>query len=149
MPKVKHILDRKGTEVFSIGRRQSALEAAQLMNDKAIGSLVVVDEERVVGIVTERDILRRVVACESNPTRTPVEEVMSHPVACCRHDTPLAECRSVMTSKRIRHLPVVEKGTLCGMVTSGDILAHEISEHKSTIEYLNEYLYSSQAPTGV
>ena len=148
MPTVDKVLKEKGTEVASIGREQSALEAAREMNIKRIGSLVVVEAGKVVGIITERDILRRPVAKERDPSKTTVSEIMSTPVACCRTDTKLEECRGVMTDKRIRHLPVVEDGRLRGILTSGDILAQEINEHKGTIEYLHEYLYSPQAPHG-
>jgi signal-transduction protein with cAMP-binding, CBS, and nucleotidyltransferase domain len=73
---------------------------------------------------------------------------MSTPVACCRSETSLEECRAVMTGQRIRHLPVVDGGRLAGIVTIGDLMAHELKEHQITIEYLNEYLYSPPTPTG-
>jgi CBS domain-containing protein len=142
MSTVRVILNHKGAEVASIEREATALEAAREMNDRRIGSLVVLEGLKVIGIITERDILRRVVACERNPAGTKVHEVMSAPLACCRLDTTLDECRSVMTEKRIRHLPVVEDDQLKGIVTSGDILAFQIADHQNTIKYLNEYLYS-------
>jgi len=148
MNNVQQILDRKGLEVTTIGLRASALQAAHLMNDMRIGSLVVVDGDRVIGIVTERDILRRIVAAERDPAVTRVESIMTAPVACCRPDTHLEECRAVMTSQRIRHLPVVVDGHLAGIVTIGDLTAHEIQEHQQTIEYLHEYLYSAPTPMG-
>ncbi len=148
MKTVRNLLDHKGRHVSSISAADTALEAAHRMNDQRIGSLVVIADGKVIGIITERDILTRIVAVERDPSATRVEEIMSHPVACCRLDTTVEECRSVMTVKRIRHLPVVEEGRLMGIITSGDILASEIQEHKTTIEYLNEYLYSSGAPHG-
>jgi CBS domain-containing protein len=145
MNTVQQLLDRKGVGVSTIERHATALHAAHLMNDLHIGSLVVIEGDKVVGIVTERDILRRVVAAERDPAITPVETIMSTPVACCRPDTQLEECRAVMTGQRLRHLPVVHEGKLFGIVTIGDLLAHEIKEHQITIEYLNEYLYSINA----
>ena len=95
----------------------------------------------MAGIITERDILRRVVAAERNPALTAVREVMTASVACCRRETSLDECRSVMTSKRIRHLPVVDEHGVCGIVTIGDLMAHEVDEHQATIEHLNGYIF--------
>ncbi len=141
MPNVQSILERKGSEVASIARTATVLQAATLMNQKRIGALVVTDGDRAVGIFTERDILNRIVAAGKEPKTTPVGEVMTAPMACCRRDTRLSECRTVMTQKRIRHLPVVEEGKLFGMVSIGDLLAGEVADQQATIEYLNEYLY--------
>ncbi len=111
------------------------------MNERRIGGLVVTSGDRVIGIFTERDVLIRVVAAGRPPGETLVESVMTTPMACCRRDTPLAECRAVMTNKRIRHLPVVEEGKLYGIISAGDILAGEVADQRETIEYLHEYLY--------
>jgi len=117
------------------------MEAVKIMSDRRIGSLVVGRREKVVGIFTERDVLNRVVAKHLDPLKTIVKDVMTTPVACCQPTTKLAECRSVMTEKRIRHLPVVKENRLLGMISSGDILALEFGEQQQTIEYLHEYLY--------
>jgi CBS domain-containing protein len=111
------------------------------MNTHRIGSLVVTDGDRAVGIFTERDILQRVVGADRQPADTVVKDVMTTPMACCRRDTKLAECRAIMTTKRIRHLPVVEDGKLLGIISAGDLLAHEVADQQSTIEYLHDYLY--------
>ena len=141
MATVKDILDKKNSSVASISKSNVVLDAAKKMNDSRIGSLVVTEGDNVVGIFTERDILTRIVAAGRNPGNTPVGEVMSAPVACCRRDTTLEECRAVMTQKRIRHLPVVEEKKLLGIITSGDILARKVDAHEETIRYLNEYIY--------
>ena len=141
MPSAKTVLDRKGSDVATVERGATALDAAKAMNERHIGALVVTDGDRVVGIFTERDILNRVVAAGKSPDKVQVGDVMTSPMACCRRDTPLAECKAVMTEKRIRHLPVVEDGKLFGMVSSGDILAGECADQQETIEYLHEYLY--------
>jgi CBS domain-containing protein len=135
------ILDRKGTDVATIAKAASVLEAAALMNQRHIGAVVVTDQDRVVGIFTERDILNRVVAQEKPPSETVVGDVMTSPMAVCRRDTRLQECRSTMTAKRIRHLPVVEEGKLYGLISAGDVLANEVENQQSTIEYLHDYLY--------
>jgi len=141
MPTVTSILDRKGSDVATVRHDHTVLEAAKLMNDKHIGAVVVLNGEKVVGIFTERDILRRVVAAGRKPESVRIEEVMTSPMACCRRDTRLAEAKGVMTHKRIRHLPVVEDGKLYGMISSGDIMASESADQQATIEYLHEYLH--------
>ena len=141
MPTVQSILDKKGSHVTTVGHDQSVLEAAMLMNDKRIGAVVVLEGDRVVGIFTERDILRRVVAAGHKPEHIRVEKVMTSPMACCHRGTRLAEAKGVMTQQRVRHLPVVEDGNLHGMISSGDIMASESADQQATIEYLHEYLY--------
>lgn len=141
MPTAQSILDKKGTDVSTIDRDATVLQAAQLMNEKHIGALVVTEGDHVIGIFTERDILNRIVAAGAEPKDTAVHTVMTSPMACCNRNTKLAECKSVMTTKHIRHLPVVEEGSLYGMISAGDILASESEDQKATIEYLHEYLY--------
>lgn len=141
MVTVRDILDRKGTHVDTIAPQATALEAARQMSDRRIGSLLVMEDDKLIGIVTERDILRRVVAAGQDPAAIQVLDILSSPVACCRPDTALEECRGVITEKRIRHLPVVDHGRICGLVTIGDLMAYEITEHESTIKYLNEYMF--------
>lgn len=141
MATVQAVLARKGAEVYTIGIADTVLAAATLMNERAIGGLVVLDDGRVAGIFTERDILRRVVAMRRDPAATTVREVMTTPVAFCRGETTLEECRAVMTEKRIRHLPVVHDKGVCGIVTIGDLMAHEVTDREATIQYLNEYIF--------
>ena len=141
MPNAQSILDKKGADVATSGSKTTVLDAAKIMNQKKIGAVVVTDGDRVIGIFTERDILNRVVAAGKDPKVTPIGEVMTSPMACCRRDTRIAECKTVMSQKRIRHLPVVEDGKLYGMISAGDILASEVTDQQATIEYLHEYLY--------
>ncbi len=141
MPTARDILAKKRKNVAIIGEEDTVMEAAKIMSDRHIGSLVVGRREKVVGIFTERDVLNRVVARHLDPLETMVKDVMTKPVACCQPTTKLAECRGVMTEKRIRHLPVVVDNRLVGMISSGDILALEHGEQQRTIEYMYEYLY--------
>jgi CBS domain-containing protein len=140
MPTVQDILNHKGDEVASVQRERSIIEAAQEMNRRRIGSLVVVDGTKVVGMFTERDILVRVVAEGRDPNRLTVGQVMTAPVVCVTPDTDLLECKGIMTTRRIRHIPVVAGGELIGIVTSGDIMARESREREVTIESLVEYI---------
>ena len=141
MPTVKDILDRKQQQqVVATSEDATVQEAAALMNQHRIGAVVVSAGEKVVGIFSERDILCRVVAERRDPAETHVKDVMTTPVACCHSTTSIAECRSVMTDKHIRHMPVVDDNRLMGVVSSGDILALEHQQQQQTIEYLHEYL---------
>ena len=141
MPMVSEIIGKKGGEVATVGREDTALHAVEIMNERRIGALVVVSEGKVVGIFTERDLLNRVVAEHLDPTETRVQDAMSTPVACCQLSTKLAEAQSVMTKKRIRHLPVVEGDALVGIVSIGDLMARQVTDQQTTIRYLNEHLY--------
>ncbi len=141
MPTAQAILDGKGGDVATVSGEATVFEAAKKMNERHIGALVVTEGKNAVGIFTERDILNRIVAAGLDPKTTPVRDVMTSPMACGRRDSKLTECRSVMANKRIRHLPIVEDGTLYGMISAGDILASESAEQQATIEYLHEYLH--------
>ena len=141
MPTVQDILARKGSDVISVKPGETVLNAAQLMSERGIGGLVVTEGARLVGIFTERDILRRVVAMRRDPATTKIREVMTSPVAFCRRESTLEECRSVMTEKRIRHLPVVDEKGVCGVVTIGDLMAQEVTQQEATIQYLHEYIF--------
>ncbi len=141
MPTVRTILARKGTEVYSVDATASVLDAARVMNLRGIGGVVVTEEGDMVRIFTERDILRRVVTERRDPTTSSVRSVMTSPVTSCTADTSLDECVAVMTENRIRHLPVVDEQGVCGILTSGDILAHQVSEHEDMIQHLNSYIH--------
>lgn len=141
MKTVADILSRKGNDVASIGRDATVVVAARLMNERKIGSLVVTEGDKVVGIFTERDVLIRVVAEERSPAKCRVCDVMTTPVACCNPATALDECRGVMRARRIRHLPVVDDGRLQGMISIGDLNQFDAVDQAETIQYLSEYLY--------
>lgn len=144
MATVSDILSVKGPSVLFTHPTSSVLEAAMLMNERRVGSLIVADDDRLVGIITERDILTRVVAERRDPMHTSVGEVMTTQVACCRPQTPVEEARSVMKHRRIRHLPVVDDELhLHGLISIGDLNAHEVSEREVTIHFLHEYLYGN------
>ncbi|MCX7719429.1 MAG: CBS domain-containing protein [Candidatus Sumerlaeaceae bacterium] len=142
MPTVKDLLARKGSSVHTVNPEASVLDVTRLMNDHRIGAVVVVHEDRVVGIFSERDVLTRVVAAGRDPSATRVRDVMSSPVAYCTPSTPLDECRAIFTERRIRHLPVMEDNKLVGVITSGDLLAYDVVSHQQTIHYLEQYITS-------
>ena len=142
MPTVQEILQTKGSHVHCVEPGATVLAATQRMNAERIGALVVLDGGRVVGMFTERDVLRRIVAEQRDAATVLVRDVMSTPVACCEPGFSIDDARSVMRDRRIRHLPVVSSpGELLGLISIGDLNAYEVDGQQTTIHLLHEYLY--------
>ena len=155
MALVADVLAKKGDRVYSITPTATVLEATQLMNRHKIGALVVTisthsfesassagECDRVVGIITERDVLTRLVVQQRDPAGTLIEEIMTADVAYCRPETPLEEVSAVMRARRIRHLPVCgEGGHLSGLISIGDLNAWQADGQEITIHYLHEYIH--------
>jgi len=142
MAVVRDLLARKGTDVVSIQPTATVLEAARLMNDRGVGGVVVVDDANsLLGIFTERDILRRVVAGGLPPETTQVADVFTRDIVTCAPDMNVEEIGMIMTTRRVRHLPVVDERGLHGVVTIGDLLAHRLSDQETTIQHLNSYVF--------
>ena len=142
MPAIRDILASKGSNVLSIPPDTTALEAAELMNRHRVGSLVVMDGGRIIGMFTERDILTRVVVPRRNPGETAVREVMTTEVVCCQPHTKLDEARVAMKDRRIRHLPVVdERDQLLGLISIGDLNAYDAHSQEMTIHYMEQYIH--------
>ena len=143
MPSVMDILADKGSDVFTISPVATVLEATHAMNDQKIGALVVKDGGgRVMGIFTERDVLRRVIAEERSPNSVRVGEVMTRDVVCCPPETDIDEASRIMRDRRVRHLPVCDgDGTLLGLVSIGDLNAYHASSQEAQIHFLSEYVY--------
>jgi CBS domain-containing protein len=148
MATVKTILERKGREVATIGPEATVLQAAQAMNERKIGSLVVVVGAHIAGIVTERDILSRIVASELDPATTRVDAIMTKKVASCTPDTPIEQCGLTMIERRIRRLPVVVDDRLIGIVTAGDVMRQENEQQREMIGHLTEYMEMPPVPPG-
>jgi CBS domain-containing protein len=141
MATVDAILSAKGSQVLTVGPDATVLQAVILMNDHKVGALVVTTGKDVAGMFTERDLLRRVVGESRDPATTRVAEVMTTEVVCCTPATSLEEARGAMKNRRIRHLPVVVDGQLCGLISIGDLNAHQITSQEHTIHLMHEYLY--------
>jgi CBS domain-containing protein len=141
MATVMAILANKGSGVLTIGKEATVLQAALLMNEHKVGALVVTEGDGVAGMFTERDVLRRVVGEQRDPASTRVEEVMTTEVAVCTPETAIDEARGAMKNRRIRHLPVVEGNRLCGIISIGDLNAHQMTSQEHTIHLMHEYLY--------
>lgn len=142
MATVRDLLDRKGTHIVSIGPEATVVEAARRMNDCGVGGLLVVTADgTLLGIFTERDILRRVVALGLDSAVVRVLEVLTTDVISCLPETSVEECAAIMSSRRIRHLPVCDPTGLRGLVTSGDVLAFRVEESEATVQYMNSYMF--------
>ena len=141
MATAEQLIALKGGSVAALGPEATVLEAAALMNERGIGSVVVIDDKgRLAGIFTERDVLRRVVAEKRDPATTKLADVMTSPVACAAPHTTLDEIRSVMRERRIRHLPVADRKRVVGMVSIGDLNKAEHDVQVQTIHYLEQYM---------
>lgn len=137
---VKDILDDKGHEVWTISPAAKVISALKLMAEKGIGALVVMDGKKVKGILSERDYARKIILQGKSSLDTLVKEIMTNQVLCVSLEATVEECMAVMTKKRIRHLPVVEKGKLLGLVSIGDVVKSVISQQKIAIEHLQNYI---------
>ncbi|MEO5987532.1 MAG: CBS domain-containing protein [Candidatus Eisenbacteria bacterium] len=139
MARLAEILDRKGDSVVCIPARSTVYEALQRMVQKGVGSVLVLEDERIVGIFTERDYLRRVAVPELPPD-TPVGQVSTTELVVVIPGDSVLDCMAVMTQRRIRHVPVMDGGRLCGLVSIGDLVKHASAEQQVEIQYLREYI---------
>jgi CBS domain-containing protein len=126
--------------VYSLGPAASAHEAARLMADKNIGALLVVEHGKVVGIVSERDYVRKLVLMARSAKDTPLRDIMSSPVMYVHPHRTSDECMALMTENRLRHLPVMDGGQLIGLISIGDLVKATISEQQFIIEQLEHYI---------
>jgi CBS domain-containing protein len=140
MKLVKHLLDGKGRDIVSVVPDSTVLEAIILMADKAIGSLMVMVDDELLGIVTERDYARKVIIKGRSSKTTRVSEIMTTGVFTTSSTESVNDCMSLMTEKRIRHLPVLEGDRVIGMISIGDLVQAIISDQKEEIEQLENYI---------
>ena len=137
---IKEILAVKGTNVYSVGPEASIMEAVTEMDVRGVGSLLVIANDLPVGIVTERDVLRRVVAANRSPSETRVSEVMTREVVAIHPEATVADAMALVDSKRCRHLPVVDDGKVVGIISSGDLTHWESRNHEFEIKQLVDYI---------
>ena len=140
MKLIKHLLDRKGRHIVSVVPDTTVLAAITLMADKTIGSLVVMEDDELLGIVTERDYARKVIIKGRSSKTTRVSEIMTTGVFTSSCSETVNSCMALMTEKRIRHLPIVEDNQVVGMVSIGDLVEAIISDQKEEIEQLGQYI---------
>ncbi|HEU4648332.1 MAG TPA: CBS domain-containing protein [Gemmatimonadales bacterium] len=144
MPTVNEILAQKGGGVIALSPNDTVLAAAQLMSERDIGGIAIIAGGRLVGMFTERDVLRRVVARQLDPATTRLGAVMTSPVLCCEPGASIDECAALMTARHVRHLPVGSAEGLAGMISIRDLLAYQVRDQQATIQYMQNYIYDTR-----
>ena len=142
MKTVKQLLQVKTKALCTVGPETRVFEALQLMAQKDIGALLVVEGGRLAGILSERDYARKVILQGKSSHDTPVREIMTERVVCVQPKHTVDECMALMTDKRIRHLPVLDNDQLIGVLSIGDLVKETISEQQTTINQLESYIHS-------
>jgi CBS domain-containing protein len=137
---VKQMLDEKGHDAWTVSPEASIIDALKLMAEKSIGALVVMEKDHVVGVVSERDYARKVAKSGSLSNEAPVKGIMTPYVYGVHPANTAEDCMSLMTDKHIRHLPVIEKEKLIGVVSIGDVVKSIMSQQKVDIQHLENYI---------
>ena len=144
MKPVKHVLKEKGKDIWAIAPDASVFDAIDLMAQKEVGALLVLEGEKLIGIISERDYTRKVILKGKSSKETKIRDIMTSPVICAHADQDVKKCMALMTAKNIRHLPMLENNRLVGVVSLGDLVKTIIDEQESEIHSLESYiLYQS------
>ena len=146
METIREILNTKGREIFSVAPDTSVFEALKLMADKNIGAVLVLERDKLVGIMSERDYARKIALKGKLSKEVPVKEIMSTEVICIGPEQSIDNTKAIMISKRIRHLPVLEEDKLVGLISIGDVVNALLDEHSFIIDQLETYIKGVQAP---
>jgi CBS domain-containing protein len=146
METIRQILNKKGSQIFSVTPETTVYDTLMLMADKNIGAVLVLDEGKLVGIMSERDYARKVVLKGKFSKEIPVKEIMSPNVICIEPDQTINNTKAVMIQKRIRHLPVMENDILLGIVSIGDVVNAVLEENTFMIDQLATYIKGVPAP---
>ncbi len=144
MISLKQFLEYKGSELWSVTSNTAVIDALKKMAEKNIGALLVIDEGRLVGIISERDYARKVALQGKMSKDTPVKDIMTERVLYVRPDESVEDCMALMTDKHFRHLPVIEDGKILGMISIGDVVRIVISKQKFIIAQLENYISGSR-----
>ena len=139
--KLKDLLAKKGNVVIQVESDCIIAAAARKMRDNKVGALMVMKNDTLSGIFTERDLMSRVVAEGLDPEKVQVSEAMTSSIATVPLETPIREAANIMSQNRIRHLPVLEEGQLYGVISVGDILAWKLREQEFTLHQLEDYFF--------
>ena len=142
MRTVKQLLQDKARGLCTIGPDARVFDALKLMAEKDVGALLVVENDKLVGILSERDYARKMILHGKSSHETPVREIMTERPICVQPNRTTAECMALMTEKRFRHLPVIENDKLVGVLSIGDLVKETISEQQFMIKQLESYIHS-------
>ena len=142
MKTIRQLLEAKGAAVYSVGPDLRVFEALKLMAERDVGALVVLEDNRLVGILSERDYARKVILHGKSSHDIPVREIMTGKVVTVQPSNTVEDCMAVMTSRRIRHLPVVDGQRLIGILSIGDLVKEVIADQEQTIKQLESYIRS-------
>ncbi len=137
---IEQVIRMKGRDFFSISPDATAYEALELMAEKNIGALLVLEEMNLIGVFSERDYARKVILKGKSSKSTTVGELMSSPPICGCPNLTIRDCMALMTDKHIRHLPIMEQGAIVGLVSLGDVVKMVVSEQDSLIMTLENYV---------
>jgi CBS domain-containing protein len=137
---VNQILGEKGRDIWTIAPEAKVFEALKLMAEKSVGALVVVEKGHVAGIISERDYARKIALMGRFSQETPVKDIMTTQIYVVHPDSTADECMALMTDRHIRHLPVMDKDQLAGVISIGDVVKSIISQQKLTIQQLENYI---------
>ncbi len=140
---VSQLLAAKGHDVWSVTPDSTVLDALQLMADRKIGALLVLEEDNLVGVFSERDYARKVILKGKSSKDTPIRDIMSAKLVCVEPNQSTEECMSLMTEKRVRHLPVMDGEKLVGVISIGDVVKAVIADREEVIEQLEQYINGS------
>ena len=140
MQTVKQLLDSKGTNYLAISPDSSVYEAIEMMAGNQVGSLLVMSNDKLKGIITERDYSRKIILKGKSSKNTSVSEIMAKNVLCAKPEQTVEQCMALMTDKHVRHLPVVDNNEIIGIISIGDLVKSIISEQKFMIEQLEHYI---------
>lgn len=142
MKTVQQLLESKRYSVVSVTSSSTVLDALKVMAEKEIGAVVVIDNDHLAGIFSERDYARKVVLQGKSSKDTPVREIMTEKVVCVRPEQTVEDCMGLMTDRRIRHLPVIDRKKVIGVVSIGDIVKEMLSEKEFVIRQLESYIHN-------
>ena len=145
MSTVRHLLQIKGSDVWVITPGSSVYEALRLMADKDVGALLVVEDDKLVGIISERDYARKIILHGKSSKETLVKEIMTPKLITVHPDQTVNECMELMNNHRIRHLPVVLEGRLLGVISIGDVVRDIIYQQRQTIKSLEQKLVKDKS----
>lgn len=140
MPYLRQILADKGRNVFTAPPTMSVFEAIRTMAQRNVGALLVVEDDELIGLFSERDYLRKIALKFRSSRKTQLSEVMSSPVLCADLNDEVSHCMALMTKHHYRHLPILENDELCGIISIGDLVGFLLREKEMELDQLNQYI---------